>query len=54
MYPGLVRGAMEQFSSPEVMRFLGRRVHGNFSGEVLSDVSRRPAYSDEKSQLFRE
>jgi len=42
MYPGLVRGAMEQFSSPEVMRFLGRRVHGNFSGEVLSDVSRRP------------
>ena len=42
LYPGLVRGAMEQFSSPEVMRFLGRRMHGNFSGEVLSDVSRRP------------
>lgn len=41
MYPGLVRAAMEQFSSPEVMRFLGRRVHGNFSGEVLSDYSRR-------------
>jgi hypothetical protein len=42
LYPGLVRGAMEQFCSPEVMRFLGRRMHGNFSGEVLSDVSRRP------------
>ena len=24
MYPALVRGAMEQFSSPEVMRFLGK------------------------------
>jgi len=32
MYPALVRGAMECFSSPEVMRFLGKRVHGNFRG----------------------
>ncbi len=42
MYPALVRGAMEQFSSPEVMRFLGKRVHGNFTGEVVSDVCQRP------------
>lgn len=41
MYPALVRGAMEQFSSPEVMRFLGKRVHGNFTGEVISDFCRR-------------
>ena len=42
MYPALVRGAMECFSSPQVMRFLGKRVHGNFRGEVVSDVSHRP------------
>jgi hypothetical protein len=42
MYPALVRGAMEHFSSPEVMRFLGKRVHGNFSGEVVSDMCQRP------------
>jgi len=41
MYPALVRGAMECFSSPEVMRFLGKRVHGNFDGEVVSDVCHR-------------
>jgi hypothetical protein len=42
MYPALVRGAMECFSSPQVMRFLGKRVHGNFSGEVVSDFCHRP------------
>jgi len=42
MYPALVRGAMENFSSPEVMRFLGKRLHGNFTGEVVSDVCQRP------------
>ena len=42
MYPALVRGAMERFSSPEVMRFLGKRVHGNFTGEVVSDMCQRP------------
>jgi hypothetical protein len=29
MYPPLVRGAMECFSSAELMRFLGKRVHGS-------------------------
>lgn len=42
IYPLLVRGAMERFSSPEVMRFLGKRMHGNFTGELLSDLCRRP------------
>jgi hypothetical protein len=42
MYPALVRGAMECFSSPEVMRFLGKKPHGGFAGEVVSDFRQRP------------
>ncbi len=41
LYPRLVRGAMESFSSPEVMRFLGKKLHGNFAGELLSDYRER-------------
>ena len=39
---------MQTFSSPDILRFLGRKttatgdVHGRFTGEVLSDVRRRP------------
>lgn len=46
--PRLVRHGMEAFSSREVMRFLGRKVptqagvHGNFLGEVQSDLVARP------------
>jgi hypothetical protein len=42
MYPALVRGAMECFSGPEVMRFLGKKLHGNFVGELVSDLRQRP------------
>jgi hypothetical protein len=48
LYPRLVRHGMEAFSSREVMRFLGRKVpahsgvHGNFLGEVQSDLATRP------------
>ena len=48
LYPSLTRHAIESFSSPSVMRFLGRRapasgnVNGNFAGEVLSEYKRRP------------
>jgi hypothetical protein len=42
MYPALVRGAMECFTSPDVMRFLGRRLHDSFAGELVSDVRHRP------------
>jgi hypothetical protein len=42
MYPALVRGAMECFSSPDVMRFLGKKPHGGFAGEVVSDFRQRP------------
>lgn len=47
VYPQLVRHAMENFSSPDVMRFLGRRlsskgqVHHLFEGELVSDMRRR-------------
>lgn len=45
IYPGLVRQGIETFSSPEVMRFLGRRVDKGitprFSGEVTSDLRGR-------------
>ena len=33
---------MQTFSSGDVMRFLGRKVHGNFEGEIVSDFKNRP------------
>ena len=33
---------MECFSSPEVMRFLGKKPHGSFAGELMSDYHQRP------------
>jgi hypothetical protein len=48
IYPGLVHHAISNFSSPDVLRFLGRHVpasnvvRGNFQGEVESDLKRRP------------
>jgi hypothetical protein len=48
IYPALVRHAITSFSSADVMRFLGHRVaahgkvHGNFKGEVVSDLKERP------------
>jgi hypothetical protein len=47
LYPHLLRHGLHDFSSPEVMRFLGRKtplhggVNGHFTGEVVSDVGRR-------------
>ena len=42
IYPQLVRGGISVFSSPDVMRFLGKKLHGNFKGEVVSDYKNRP------------
>lgn len=48
LYPSLLRHAMTTFASPDVMRFLGRKVpasgtpHGRFQGEVVSDLRTRP------------
>jgi hypothetical protein len=47
-YPTLVRHAICSFSSADVMRFLGHRVaahgqvRGNFQGEIVSDLKKRP------------
>ena len=41
IYPRLVRHAMEHFKSPDVMRFLARKAHGNFTGEIISSFKDR-------------
>jgi len=41
IYPRLLRHAMFQFGSEEVMRFLQRRTNQRFAGEVSSDLQRR-------------
>jgi hypothetical protein len=42
IYPALVRHAMAHFASPDVMRFLGRKAHGNFTGELVTSFKDRP------------
>jgi hypothetical protein len=48
LYPRLVHHAITTFSSRDVLRFLQQKVpaqggvNGNFAGEVLSDLKRRP------------
>jgi len=41
IYPALVLHAMTTYSSRDVMRFLGRKLHGRFEGEVVSDFKIR-------------
>lgn len=41
IYPALVRHAMHHFQSHDVMRFLGRKLHPNFQGEVTTSYKRR-------------
>jgi hypothetical protein len=41
IYPMLVRHAMHHFKSPDVMRFLGRKAHGNFTGELVTSFKDR-------------
>jgi hypothetical protein len=42
IYPALVRHAMEHFKSEDVMRFLGRKCHGGFTGEITTSFKDRP------------
>ena len=48
LYPRLIRHGITGLSSPDVLRFLGRkipghgRVHGKFAGEVVTDLKHRP------------
>jgi hypothetical protein len=41
LYPTLVRHAMLHFKSPDVMRFLGRKAHGHFIGEITTSFKNR-------------
>jgi hypothetical protein len=41
IYPQLVWGAMTAFSSPDVLRFLGRHHNTRFAGEITSDFKDR-------------
>lgn len=42
IYPPLVRSAISVFNSQEVMRFLGKKLQGNFQGKVVSHYGQRP------------
>ena len=42
IYPQLARHGVATFQSPDVLRFLGRKPHALFQGEVTSDLKRRP------------
>lgn len=42
IYPDLVEHATLCFNCEDVMTFLGRKLQGNFQGEIVSDRKRRP------------
>jgi len=42
IYPTLVRSTISVFSSKDVLRFWGKKPHGNFQGEVVSHYGHRP------------
>ncbi|MCP4677903.1 MAG: hypothetical protein GY854_20780 [Deltaproteobacteria bacterium] len=41
LYPSLVRFGIENLKTPDVMRFLGRKLHGNFKGESTTSYKHR-------------
>ena len=41
IYPLLVRHAIHHFKSPDVMRFLAPKAHGNFTGEIITSFKDR-------------
>lgn len=42
IWPDLLHAALLAFAAEDVLRFLGRKLHGNFKGEVHSDLKKRP------------
>ena len=42
LLPDILHYAMRSFSCEDVMRFLGRKLHGNFKGQVTCDLKKRP------------
>jgi hypothetical protein len=41
VYPALIRHAIEQFSTKDVLRFFGRRITSRFNGEISSNLKKR-------------
>ena len=42
LLPALMELSMTAFSAEDVLRFLGRKLHGNFQGQVTTDRKKRP------------
>lgn len=42
IYPDLVEHALLKFTAKDVMCFLGRKLTGNFAGEIITDTKDRP------------
>lgn len=42
IYPELVEHALVTFNATDVMTFLGRKLTGNFQGEMITDTKKRP------------
>ena len=42
IYPSLIHQAITGFSCGAVMRFLGKKLHGNFTGQIVSNTKKRP------------
>ncbi len=41
LYPRLLHHAAVNFSARDILTFLGRKLHGNFQGEVLTDLKKK-------------
>ena len=52
-YSSLVAYSMKHFSAVDVLRFLGRKPHGNLKGEVTTDLKGRPEGQRVKHRLER-
>jgi hypothetical protein len=53
LLPDLFEHATLRMSSDDVLRFLGRKPHGNFQGEVTTDLKRRPEGRRVKHRMKR-
>ena len=51
IYPALVRSGICAFGSTDIMRFLGKKPHPHFAGEVISHYGKRPEGIRLKHQL---
>jgi hypothetical protein len=53
LMPDLFEHTTLNFSAEDVMRFLGRKLHGNFQGDVTTDLKKRPEGRRVKHRMKR-